>query len=160
MEILVREADGYVLNSSALNYAFEYEDQLRNGVREYVYEREYYTKHEVDLTPETDEAIPGFVKVYFYNDGELTCRYSATSEVDDIIKDYEAQLSATDYIVVKAYERALTNQPADTQYDYEEVAASRQALRDKINELRTLKEKYPTIETYREDYMKPIEDIH
>ena len=58
---------------------------------------------------------------------------------------------------MKAYERVLTNQEADTQYDYEAVMTSRQALRDKINELRELKEKYPTLYMYHEEWLKPIE---
>lgn len=158
MKIYVRDADGYVLNSYAFNSQMDYDHSLEEGVNERIFEREYYKVYDVDLTLDTDEAKEGFCKKYYYNDGVLTLKYSATGEVDEILKGYEDELASTDYIIVKAYERVLTNQPTDTQYDYEAVMTSRQALRDKINELREMKEKYPTIVTYNEEYMRPINE--
>lgn len=147
-----------MLNSYVLNSRFMYEEQEREGINEAIYEREYYRIYDVELTPDSDKVIEGFAKCYYYKDGVLTCRYSATGEADDIIKGYEEELAATDYIIVKAYERVLTGQAADTQYDYAEVMSERQALRDKINELREMKEANPPIVTYREDYMRPINE--
>ena len=46
-------------------------------------------------------------------------------------------------------------QPEDPQYDYEAIAVQRQALRDKINELEQMKKDYPTIQTYKPEYLKP-----
>lgn len=155
MKILVRDADGYVLNSTVFDTWAEYRQMEREGVDEGVFSREYFKAYDVDLTPDTDECIAGFRKRYYYNDGVLTLKYSATNEVDEILKGYEDELASTDYIIVKAYERVLTNQPTDTQYDYEAVMASRQALRDKINELREMKEKYPAFSTYDESLMRP-----
>lgn len=155
MQILVRDADGFVLNSTAFNNQQEYEMQLLDGVNEKIFSEEYYTIYNVDLTPDTDEEIKGFLKLYFYKDNKLTCKYSATPEVDKIIKGYEDQLASTDYIIIKAYEKRLMNQEVDSQYDYESITAQRQLLRDKINELRQLKENNPTIVTYKPEYMKP-----
>lgn len=155
MQILVRDADGFVLNSTVFNNLYEYEYQLSEGIDEGVFSQEYYTIHDVDLTPTTDKSIEGFIKLYFYKDGKLTFKYSATSEVDRLIEDYKEQLASTDYIIIKAYERTIMQQPEDPQYDYETIAVQRQALRDKINELEQMKKDYPTIQTYKPEYLKP-----
>lgn len=159
MQILVRDADGFVLNSTVFNNPYEYEYQLSEGIDEGAFSQEYYTIHDVDLTPTTDKSIEGFIKLYFYKNGELTFKYSATSEVDKLIEGYKEQLASTDYIIIKAYERAIMQQPEDPQYDYEAITAQRQALRDKINELQQMKKDYPTIQTYKPEYIKPTNPI-
>ena len=98
-----------------------------------------------------------FIKLYFYIDDKLVCKYSATSEIDEIIENYERKLASTDYIIIKAYESNLLSKSLDPQYDYDKIAVDRQNLRDKINSLRQLKMDNPTIVTYKPEYMKPTE---
>ena len=159
MQILVRDADGFVLNSTAFNNLYEYESQLSEGIDEGAFSQEYYTIHDVDLTPTTDKSIEGFIKLYFYKDGKLTFKYSATSKVDKLIEGYKEQLASTDYIIIKAYERTIMQQSEDPQYDYEVITAQRQALRDKIIELQQMKKDYPAIQTYKPEYLKPTNPI-
>lgn len=52
------------------------------------------------------------------------------------ISELTQELSTTDYKVIKAYEASLVGEPVP--YDFTEVHAKRQALRDKINELENL----------------------
>lgn len=154
MEIVVRKADGYVLNSSIFNFDFDYQNQLNNGIDYNIYEQEYYDVYDVEIP--NDESIDGFIKQYFYIDGELVCKYSATEKLDAILKQKEDRLASTDYIIVKAYESNLLGELASDQYDYEKIAQDRQALRDEINRLRDLKAANPTIETYKPEYLKPV----
>lgn len=159
MEVVVRKEDGYVLNSTAFNYDWEYNQQLSEGIDYSIYGQEHYDVYDLDLNPLTNEAIDGFLKQYFYIDGELICKYSATDRVDVLIKQYETELASTDYIIVKAYESNLLGENPSTQYNYQEVAIKRQELRDNINRLRQLKMDNPTIVTYKPELMKPIKEI-
>lgn len=154
MEILVRKADKYVLNSTIFNNEFDYQDQIKNGIPYAVYSQEDYDIHNVE--DPSDENIDGFIKQYFYIDGKLICKYSATERIDTIIKQKEDELASTDYIIVKAYESNLLGELASDQYDYEKIAQDRQTLRDEINRLRDLKAANPTIEIYKPEYLKPV----
>lgn len=157
MQILVRKADGFVLNSYIFNNPTDYNNQINNGIDLEVYSKECFDTYYVDITPDTDENVEGFIKLYFYIDNKLVCKYSATSEIDKIIENYEKKLTSTDYIIIKAYENKLLNKSLDPQYDYDKIATDRQNLRDKINSLRQLKIDNPTIVTYKPEYMKPTE---
>lgn len=157
MQILVRKADGFVLNSHIFNNPIDYNNQINNGIDLEVYSQEYFDIYDTNITPDTDENVEGFIKLYFYIDGKLVCKYSATSEIDEIIENYERKLASTDYIIIKAYESNLLSKSLDPQYDYDKIAVDRQNLRDKINSLRQLKMDNPTIVTYKPEYMKPTE---
>ena len=55
-------------------------------------------------------------------------------ENDFLIAQYEKELADTDYKIIKCYEYQLNH--LDLPYDVELLHQQRQALRDKINELR------------------------
>lgn len=61
-------------------------------------------------------------------------RQEKISELQMQISGLQSQLSETDYIIIKAYEASLVGEIL-TEYNYDEIHAQRQDLRDRINAL-------------------------
>lgn len=55
------------------------------------------------------------------------------AKLNFLIQQYKAELAATDYQIIKAYEFSLVDK--DTGYDIQQLHKERQAIRDQINDL-------------------------
>lgn len=84
---------------------------------------------------QTDDGY--IIKVTPYDAGDrISYKYEKKfdkKKVETEIDTLKAELSDSDYRIIKCYEAAL--QKTDTPYDVDTLCAERQALRDKINEL-------------------------
>lgn len=80
-----------------------------------------------------------FVRVVPYDDGDkIAYRYETVFDVQKLRRDIErhkAELTGSDYKVIKCYEASLLGEPMP--YDLTPLIAERQGLRDRINELET-----------------------
>ena len=80
----------------------------------------------------TVEEINGVMTVTAWTPGELP-PIDNTAEITTQIDSLKAQLSATDYKIIKCSEAQLVGE--ELPYNIEELHNERQALRDQINEL-------------------------
>lgn len=154
MKIAVRKADGYVLNS------YKFNSELSNisedvDFRPEEFDAEDYDVYEVD--DPKDEEKEFLYKRYFYTNNQLNCVYYVNSKLQNKIDELKKELSSTDYIIVKASEQSLLGNNVPTQYNYKEVSVNRQELRNEINRLEELKEKYPFVSMYKREYLKTPE---
>lgn len=84
-----------------------------------------------------DEDILGYTNAYYYIDKQIVLkRIVEPGHVRYQIDRLENELKSSDYKVIKAYESSLVG--GTVPYDFNQVHAERQAIRDKINELENL----------------------
>lgn len=77
------------------------------------------------------------IKIFKYINGEIVVEDEFNEDIiTNRIQSLKQQLTDSDYKIVKAYEAQLIN--GSTTYDFEEVHAERQSLRDEINELEAI----------------------
>lgn len=138
MKITVRKLDKYVIGGDVFfNSVLKEDSYLIDNL-----DPDYYDFVEVD-SPIEDLNVSELTKKYclkryFYINNELICTYLADSNLDLDIAKYEKELASTDYIITKITEAQFSG--ADmSQYDILKITTDRQLLRDKINELRSLK---------------------
>lgn len=151
MKIAVRKADGYVLNS------YKFNSELSSVPGDVDFEPEEFAAEDYDVyevDDPKDEEIEFLYKRYFYIDNQLNCVYYVNSKLQNRIDELKKELSSTDYIIVKASEQILLGNDISDQYNYKSVSANRQELRNEINRLEELKEKYPFVSMYKPEYLK------
>lgn len=138
MKIAIRKTDNFVIGGEVrIGFDLVEDKWMIENL-----DTEYYNIIEVE-TPKEDASIPDIIKEncfkrYFYENNAFVCKYICETHIDTKIKEYEAKLNSTDYIVIKMAEAQISNVDV-SQYNFQEVSAERQLLRDKINELRNLK---------------------
>lgn len=76
-------------------------------------------------------------KIFKYIDGNVVIEDEFNEcRTNDRIKALKQQLTDSDYKIIKAYEAQLAN--GVVTYDFEQVHAERQKMRDEINDLETV----------------------
>lgn len=134
MKIAVRNRDGYVLNGFMIYCEIPHEGDYEEYIP--LFEGEDYTEYEISEVP--DIAPKQLMLVdFYYRDGVLSVVYkpnevSISKEIDRLKKE----LSDSDYIVIKSYEGSLIGKSSE--YNMSDIHDTRQAIRDKINELEEL----------------------
>lgn len=84
-----------------------------------------------------DEELLGYTNTYYLINQQIVLKRIVEPEyVRQQIGWFEDDLKKTDYKVIKAYEAQLIG--GSVSYDFKEVHAERQAIRDKINTLELL----------------------
>lgn len=137
MKIAVRNSDGYVLNGfmiyCEIPHMGAYEEYLP------LFNGEEYSEYEVSEIPEV--VIRDFMLIdFYYRNGVLSIEYKPNVVcINKEINRLKKELTDSDYIVIKSYETAMIGKSIE--YNMSDIHASRQAIRDKINELKSLMQK-------------------
>lgn len=91
--------------------------------------------HEYDFKADKDQL--GYTNTYYFVDNQIVLKRIVEPEfVRQQIGWLEEELKKTDYKVIKAYEAQLIGEKVS--YDFSQVHAERQSIRDTINELEEL----------------------
>lgn len=137
MNIVVDKSTGYIVNPETLTEGanLDFLNNFKNFDGEIVIPP-HLEVIEINET-RSDPDKPYHYKHYYYVDGEVECRYMLSIDlVEKEINRLKKELTDTDYIVIKSYEATMTGLPIE--YNMTDIHASRQAIRDKINELESL----------------------
>lgn len=134
MNLLVEKETGYIINPETLirgenlNILDMYKDtEGKRYVPDHLFVLEIN-----DLATDPDRKY--YDRHYYYLDGAIVCKYVLnTYSLNMDIDRLKAELSQSDYKIIKSYEASLLD--IGQEYDLNEVYASRQAIRDRINEL-------------------------
>lgn len=94
-----------------------------------------FEEYATDNMPIVDTLPEGNITDYLYVDGEYVYKPIPVSSptVEEQIAELKAQLTATDYKVIKCSEAQMAGE--ELPYDIAELHAERQALRNEINAL-------------------------
>lgn len=143
MVLIVNKITGRIINDYLLKDGDMNSEQLFDTWRtpnEYVvYPNNCYLvlKKDDEYNFNADEDQAGYTNTYYYIDGEIALKRIVEPEyVCQQIEALENELSKTDYMVIKAYEASLIGEKV--LYDFNQVHAERQAIRDRINYLKDL----------------------
>lgn len=145
MVLIVNKITGRIINDYLLKDGDLNSEQLFDTWRrpdEYVvYPDNCYLalKEDDEYDFSADEEQAGYTNTYYYTEGQIILKRIVEPEfARQQIGWLEEELKETDYQIIKAYEISLVG--GQIPYDFNQVHASRQAIRDKINELETLLE--------------------
>ncbi len=132
MKIAVRNSDGYVLNGfmiyCEIPHDGDYEEYLP------LFSGEDYSEYEISEIPDFETRNYMLIDFY-YRDDILSVEYKPNVVcINKGIDRLKKELADSDYIVIKSYEATMIGTPIE--YNISEIHASRQELRDKINELK------------------------
>lgn len=137
MDIIVDKRTGYIVNPETLTRgeSLDILNIFRNIDGKIVIPSHLEVININDIRSDPDK--PYHYKHYYYVDGEVECRYvMSTDLVEKEIDRLKKELTDSDYIVIKSYEAAMIGKSVE--YNMSDIHATRQAIRDKINELEEL----------------------
>ena len=101
-----------------------------------------YKDLEVVAYNDTIESYERLDPVFTEEDDKVVQTYNKVASkqlLNEIISNKEAELSSTDYIIIKSYEAKITMSDAPYTDEYlTQITTQRQEIRDKINELQEL----------------------
>lgn len=132
MKIFVHKNTKNILNSSLFYKGSDDIDfsGLENSKICDVYEVSDSYLHSLDLDYKVN-------KIFRYIDNEIVVEEEFNStQTKNRINYLKSKLTDTDYKIIKAYEAQLVD--GAVTYDFEQVHAERQKMRDEINELETI----------------------
>lgn len=142
MVLIVNKVTGRIINDYLLKDGDFKSEQLldtwkeKEGVVVYPNDCALVLKdNEYDFS--LDEELLGYTNTYYHIDGQIVLKRIVEPEyIRQQVEALEKELSKTDYKVIKAYEASLIGEQIP--YDFNQVHADRQELRDKINSLEEL----------------------
>lgn len=143
MVLIVNKVTGRIINDYLLKDGDFKSEQLfdtwreKEGVVVYPNNCTLVLKWDNEYDFNLDEELLGHTNTYYHIDGQIVLKRIVEPEyVRQQVEALENELSKTDYKVIKAYEASLIGKQVP--YDFNQVHADRQALRDKINSLEEL----------------------
>lgn len=143
MVLIVNKVTGRIINDYLLKDGDFKSEQLfdtwreKEGVVVYPNDCTLVLKWDNEYDFNLDEELLGYTNTYYHIDGQIVLKRIVEPEyVRQQVEALENELSKTDYKVIKAYEASLIGE--QVLYDFNQVHADRQALRDKINSLEEL----------------------
>lgn len=143
MVLIVNKVTGRIINDYLLKDGDFKSEQLfdtwreKEGVVVYPNDCTLVLKWDNEYDFNLDEELLGYTNTYYHIDGQIVLKRIVEPEyVRQQVEALENELSKTDYKVIKAYEASLIGKQVP--YDFTQVHADRQALRDKINSLEEL----------------------
>lgn len=143
MVLIVNKVTGRIINDYLLKDGDFKSEQLfdtwreKDGVVVYPNDCTLVLKWDNEYDFSLDEELLGYTNTYYHIDGQIVLKRIVEPEyVRQQVEALEKELSKTDYKVIKAYEASLIGKQVP--YDFTQVHADRQALRDKINSLEEL----------------------
>lgn len=143
MVLIVNRTTGRIINDYLLKIGELNCDQLFDTWRRtdgyVVYPNDCYltVKWDNEYDFSSDQEVLGYTNTYYYENDKIVLKRIVEPEfICQQIGWLEDKLKETDYKVIKAYEASLVGEPIP--YDFKQVHAERQAIRDKINELEKL----------------------
>lgn len=143
MVLIVNKETGRIINDYLLKDGDLKSEQLfdswkqKEGVVVHPDNCSVILKQDNEYDFSVDEEIQGYTNTYYYTDEQIVLKRIVEPEyVRQLIDTLEKELSKTDYKVIKAYEASLIGEQVP--YDFNQVHADRQAIRDKINSLEEL----------------------
>mgnify|MGYP006896403910 CR=1 FL=1 len=129
MKIAIRKSDGYILNSYMFHDGISHDYEAEK----HIFSEEVFEEKEIEellIFPEKD----WFSKHYYFRNGKIEVSYRPqTHRINQELNRLRKELQDTDYKVIKSYETFLIGEVSE--YQMKEVHVSRQAIRNKINEL-------------------------
>lgn len=140
MDIIVDKRTGYIVNPETLTMGENLDilNIFRNIDGKIVIPSHLEVININNIRSDPDR--PFHYKHYYYVDGEVECRYMLSTDlVEKEIDRLKKELTDSDYIVIKSYEAAMIGKSVE--YNMSDIHASRQAIRDKLNELESLIQK-------------------
>ena len=137
MDIIIDKETGYIVNPETLTKG-ENLDILNifRNIEGNIVIPPHLEVVEMDET-RSDPDKPYHYKHYYYINDVVECRYILSADLlEKEINRLKKELTDTDYIVIKSYEATMTGLPIE--YNMTDIHASRQAIRDEINNLEGL----------------------
>lgn len=140
MVLIVNRETGRIINDYLLKVGDIKSEQLfdtwrqEDGRVEYPSNCYLVLKWDDEYDFKADEEKLGHTNTYYYIDNQIVLKRIVEPEyVRQQMIVLEEELKMTDFKVIKAYEAQLIGDTVS--YDFNQVHAERQAIRDKINEL-------------------------
>lgn len=137
MDIIVDKRTGYIVNPETLTTGENLDilNIFRNVDGKIFIPNHLEVININDIRSYPDK--PFHYKHYYYVGGEVECRYILSTDlVEKEIDRLKKELTDSDYIVIKSYEAAMIGKSVE--YNMSDIHDTRQAIRDKINELEEL----------------------